>query len=244
MATFYSMNSKGEKRVDTISANELKIPHAEKLNRILPQSYDLSLVVAKKICDEEMFCDNYLYIQALYRKGLDQYFLKELGLKKYDELLTSSKLRFITRGKEHQNVYQESSTLAFNYIYLHNNLYVERLDEKMVNFLQNRINNHQLDVDAELLQVVKETYPAVIKVFPDKKSPVKVLYSLDGKKLAWPNAVIFEIGHQSEFDRNGNYVSRENEINKNKYLQEKLIPQMESELSKKLNLPVSVFVER
>ncbi|WP_263523683.1 hypothetical protein [Flavobacterium sp. SH_e] len=223
---------------------ELKIPKGEQLKKIFPQPYNFTLAAEKGICNNKEICLNYLYLQALYRKGLDQYLLNELNLKKYDDILANSNLRFIKRNNENQNLYQQTSSLSLSYIYLHNNIYIEKLDRNTLYFLQGRINNHNLDVDEKLIQVVKETYPDVIKVFLDNKEPTKGLYSVDGRKIAWNNAVIFEIGHQSEFDEKGNYVSRENEMLKDNYLKEELIPQMEKEFSEKLDCPVTIFIER
>lgn len=223
---------------------ELKIPRAVQLNTVSPQSYDLNLAAEKAICDKKEFCLNFMYVQALYRKGLDQYLMEKLDLKKYDDLLANSSLRFIKRDNDSQNVYQQTSSLPLSYIYLHNNIYIERLDRSTLDFLQNRIDSQKLNVDAELIQIVRKTYSKVIKVFPDEKVPVKGVYSRDGKKIASNNAVIFEIGHQSEFDEKGNYVSLENEAHKKTYLKEELIPQLEAEFSKKLKCPVTIFIEQ
>ncbi|MET3028824.1 hypothetical protein ABXT06_19255 [Flavobacterium sp. UW10123] len=223
---------------------ELKIPKTEQLKKVLPQSYNFTLAAEKGICSNKEVCLDYLYLQALYRKGLDQYLLDELNLKMYDDLLANSSLRFIKRTNDRQNLYQQTSTLSLSYIYLHNNIYIERLDRNTLSFLQNRIDNHKLDVDEKLIQVVKETYPDIIRVFPEENLPVKGLYSKDGKKTAWNNAVIFEIGHQSEFDEKGNYVSRENEMRKKSYLEKELIPRLEREFSEKLNFPVTIFIEK
>ncbi|WP_427875643.1 hypothetical protein [Flavobacterium sp. MMS24-S5] len=144
--------------------------------------------------------DENISVQALYRKALDHYFLEKLDLKKYDSLLATSKLRFIRRSTKRQNVYQQTSTLALNYIYLRNNIYIERLDKKRLVFLQSRIDNQKLNVDEELIEVVRKTYSEIINVFPEEKSSRTVLYSKDGKKTAPNNAVIFEIAHQSEFN--------------------------------------------
>ncbi|MCM0665514.1 hypothetical protein [Flavobacterium tyrosinilyticum] len=200
----------------------------------------LTSCFAKK---EQIEHDEDISVQSLYRKALDQYFLEKLDLKKYDSLLATSKLRFIIRTTERQNVYQQTSTLSLNYIYFRNNIYIERLDRKTLDFLQSRIDNYKLNVDDELIKVVRETYSKIVKMFPEEKSSIKVLYSKNDKKIAFNNAVVFEIAHQSEFDEEGNYVSRENEARKKTYLKEELIPHLEMEFSEKLSCPVTIFIE-
>jgi len=224
---------------------EEDIPQKQMLELLFPPSLDLKLAKEKNLCDGNEFSNEYLYIQAFYRKTFEHYIVNEIDLEKYNNILKESNLRFIPCDEVKQNVYQRLSKLGFEFIYLRNNIHIERLSKEDIELIKNEMKQNIMS-EEELFDFIRRTQSEVLSQYDIKTGKpnelVKVGYSLDGRKIAWSNAIIFEIAHQSEFNDKGGYVDSKNEVAKYEFL-ENLILQMEQEFSEKLDLPVSVFLK-
>jgi len=216
-------------------------------NDIIPNNYDLELAIEKGLATSEGFSDLYLNMQALYRKALEQYLSERLNLGMFDEMLISDELRFIPRSDEGMSFHQRYSTFGFSFIYLRNNLPIERLSEGDLEVLRNYINDGSSEVTEPLLELVARTYARVISVHDEDDSGEGggLAYYCNRPNCGAPNdALVFEIDQIAEINESGRFTDRDNEIRKREYLVNEFIPLMEQILSEKLDRPVVVFLRR
>ena len=208
---------------------------------IKPMSYDINLAVDKGLSDSHQgFGEEYLKIQAFYRKTLEQHLLDLLDLKHYDDILTENELRFIPLADDDMSFYQKYSTLDLKFIYLRNNLPIERLSKEDLDTIRFFMNETKSDI-SELNRLVGITYQGLILAHDDLESDVPVSYSNGGRNIAHNNALVLEIGHATEYDENDNFADAANETKKGQFIRNDFIPLMEKELSEKLDIGVKVF---
>ena len=77
-------------------------------------------------------------VYLLYRKLFTEYIIEKTELKKYDEEIKNSNLNFIPVEEEKMDIYQYFSCDILKYFYIRNNLYLEKLDKKDINFLEKK----------------------------------------------------------------------------------------------------------
>lgn len=129
--------------------------------KFYPNSIDIELVNSKNLND------NYVILQNKYRHALEDYIMKICDIRKYELRMEDSGIRFSKLEEDAQSIYQKWCTWNLNYIYLRNNVHIEKLDFQDLQILQN------YDIGSnELFDLVKRTYKEVIKV-----------NVIDGKKI-------------------------------------------------------------
>jgi len=106
---------------------------------IQPLNYDIDLAIERGLATSAGFSDRYLNMQALYRRALEQYLAEKLSLNMFDEMLATNELRFIPVPDERRDFYHRYSTFGFQYIYLRNNLPIERLSVEDLDVLSSYI---------------------------------------------------------------------------------------------------------
>jgi hypothetical protein len=209
---------------------------------IEPLNYDLRQAIEKGLATKVGgFSDKYLNMQALYRKALEQYLAEKLSLGMFDEMLETSELRFIPVPNNKQGFYQRYSTFDFKYIYLRNNLPIERLDLEDLDILSSHIEARRSDITEDLLEMVSGTFRRIIMGWENQEPEVLIWIMFDGVSLAPNNALVFIIGHRAEFDEDGNFVNRAGNVKKREYLAEEFIPFMTEKLSEEFGAPVVVY---
>ncbi|MCL1976760.1 MAG: hypothetical protein FWG55_01415 [Candidatus Bathyarchaeota archaeon] len=217
-------------------------PEEEGANEMVnPLSYNLSLAVDKDLCLPSGFSEMYLYMQALYRKALEQYLSELLDLKTYDDILTHSEMRFIPILNNKKDFYQKYSTFGFSYIYLRNNLPIERLNRNDLEVLKKHILNGTSGITNIILTLVIRTYSDIILAYDKISVDTPIGYSSSGNKIAPNNALVFEIRHSIEFNKKGCIVNLAHENTKNNYLKKKFAPMMETKLTEKLGKKIVIF---
>jgi len=209
---------------------------------VQPSSYNIRLAVEKGLSKSSGFDSKYLSMQALYRKAFELFLSERLELAMYDDVLANSELRFIPIENDRMSFYQKYSTFGFRYIYLRDNIPIERLSEADLNILGASISANNTGITDELLELVARTYNSVIIAYDDWEDDTIIGYSNNGQKRAPNNALVFEIGHTIEFDEEGDFVDTANEMEKNNYLKNEFIPLMEEKLSEALGWKVIVFI--
>lgn len=109
--------------------------------------------------------NEYFLIQSLYKKGFEVYLNELLGLSLFDQIIKNSHLDFgVVKNKD---LYHKNSYLGLDYMYIRNFLFIEKLSLENIEFLRQRVLSNNYNVDAELLQLVKDTYIDVSKVDTD-----------------------------------------------------------------------------
>lgn len=103
--------------------------------------------------------DNYLKLYEIYSNLLVQYFIKHYELKKYDDMLFGNSRKFEKVKEEDMDLYQYLSSEYLNYIYLRNNIYIERLSNEEMLFLS-KITDYTLNEENE--KFIENTYSKLI----------------------------------------------------------------------------------
>lgn len=141
----------------------LKIMTKENYKKFTPydpldkESYNKSL-----FGNNREYSTNYFKLQALYRKGLDDFLDNKFGLTILDKELDEKSSEIGVKIEQFDDVYKEYSTMGTKYIYLRNYVHVERLSDDELNFLLRRINMNNEEVDEELTNLISRTYKKVI----------------------------------------------------------------------------------
>lgn len=150
---------------------------------VFPVSYSLITAVKKGLTNLFGFGEEYLYLQALYRAALEQYLMETLSLKEYDDRIAASENRIIPREGERRNFYQKYSTMGLTYVYLRNNLPIERLEKEDLEILRDCLETADTQgVTEELMEMVQRTYPTVLKAYTQWEDDDPAGYSYDGSK--------------------------------------------------------------
>lgn len=184
-------------------------------------------------------------IEKVYRIGLSQYLLETLDLEKYDRELSHSEMNYIPYEEEDRKKSdaQKRDKLGLTYIYLRNNLHLERLTKEETEILTKEAENEESDIlSDEAMNVIVNTFPDVIAYkIVETPEDKKVMTGYDNDTdFVELNALVLKIGSKSEFDENGDYVSEEHEVEKQRALQE-FSNRMEAELNGKLgDVPIRV----
>lgn len=115
--------------------------------KFIPNSYKL---------DENTDYEKFLKKQILYRKSFEAILCKYIDFQKIDERIKSLNLP-IVYDKDY-NFYHKFSSLNSEYIYLRNNIHVERLNKEEDEYLENcLLKNQLLDFDC-----INKTYSRVL----------------------------------------------------------------------------------
>ena len=198
-------------------------------NQIFPSSYDIHLAESKRLAVDGEFTRQYLYMQALYRKSLEYFLERELNLSTFDNMLINHELGFTPVPREFMNFHQRYSTFDFSFIYLRNNLPIERLSLGEIEVLRQHINSGSIDITEELLALVEKTYRRILLAYEDRAPDFSVSYRPWGPGgLSAPNNALVLVISFSEVDNT-------------EFVLEEFIPMMEQNLSEKLSIPIVIF---
>ena len=103
-----------------------------------------------------------IILYNLYRKLFTQYIIDRLQIKKYDKSIYESGLDFSTINLEDMDIYQYFSSDLLRYFYLRNNIYIERLNDKELDFLKSKLKSDGTVLDDEEIEFIEKTYQKVI----------------------------------------------------------------------------------
>lgn len=177
---------------------------------------------------------------AIYKSILDTLLYKKLDLKFYDDLYINDPLKFCCNTPENYDVYQYISNMGMEFLYIRNNLFVERLSIDQINRLVFDYDKSALT--PESVQIVEQTYADIIKYYTDKPDTMNVEYGPFNPCFFAPNnSIVIGVNidffsdnglHDYEWEKNFfNQMGRSNEI----------LKKIENELGKKLSIPVTVI---
>lgn len=186
-------------------------------------------------------------VEDIYREGLSSFLLQELDLEHYDGQLLESGMGYIANDEDDMSESQKMSRLGLTYIYLRNELHLERLTDEQQEKLKTEAANYHGTISDETMELITSTYANVItpqEIRTEADKEVETFYdSRLQPDLVKMNALVLMIGTMSEFDENGNYVSLEHEKEKTESLRS-FAEEMERELAGRLgDVPIRVLVE-
>lgn len=165
--------------------------------------------------------ESYLKLYSLYNNLLIQYLIKKYNLNLYDEMIQNSKRNFKKVDTKDMDIYQYTSSKYLNYLYIRNNIYIEKLSKEELLYLSN--TKEILDYNNE--QFIEKTYKKVI--FENEYT----MYGPDNSKyLKKPNTLIIGLRCKSIDLNNDSSDELDNFLSQQQYLK-LFIP----ELSRQLN---------
>ena len=197
---------------------------------VFPLSYSIYLAQEHGLATETEFSREYLNMQALYRKALEQYLQEISELSSFDERLANSPLDFRPLPEERMCFYQQYSTFDFQFIFLRNNLPIERLSSEDIELLRGYIRNGSSEVTEAMLELVARTFQSIIVAHEDRDYNIDVGYH-PGGEFAANNALVLQITHARH--EGGRY--------RREYLEQEIVSLMERVLSEQIGVPVVVF---
>lgn len=102
--------------------------------------------------------ESYLKLYSLYNNLLIQYLIKKYNLNLYDKMIQNSKRNFKKVDTKDMDIYQYTSSKYLNYLYIRNNIYIEKLSKEELLYLSN--TKEILDYNNE--QFIEKTYKKII----------------------------------------------------------------------------------
>lgn len=142
----------------------VKLPTSEKLLEAQLSSYDFELLSERNLSTKKNeLTEEYISLQALYRKAFSWYIEDILTLSTYEQQIKESD--YVLSGNENNHVYDYIDS---DYFYLISTCYIERLSNEDIELLKDIWEKYGLSIDREsedaskLLELVKETYDYVV----------------------------------------------------------------------------------
>ncbi len=108
--------------------------------------------------------DKYFDLLNKYNSFLTSFIKEKLPLEQIANNMNKSELDFKKMQEKDMDFYQITSTMGLNYIYLRNNIYIEKLNDDDINFLEK--NNKYND---EVKEYIGKTYKDVINPYNNSK---------------------------------------------------------------------------
>ena len=129
--------------------------------------------------------DEYVKQYSVYSELLTDYFIKHFSLKEYDDALVNSPYSFCPVEEDDMDIYQYLASDRLSYLYIRNNLYIERLDDKEKTFLNGLSDCDEVAYNDEVDSFVGGSYKKVISEEKEKCffGPETYEYLLDGNGL-------------------------------------------------------------
>lgn len=184
-----------------------------------------------------------LDVEEVYRIGLSRYLLDTLDLAAYDKELSESQMNYIPKGEKDKSNAQKRDKLGLTYIYLRNELHLDRLTETELELLKKETESIEMGIlSDEAMRMIINTFPDVIsqkQIEKPEDKNVETMYDNNGDFVK-VDTLVLRIGTKSEFDENGYYVDKEHEVEKQRALEE-FSKEMEAALNGKIgDIPIRV----
>lgn len=204
------------------------------MNEIIKNIADIDMVLAsgKGLYVNDDLSDKYYVLYRNYKILLEKYFLNKLPLKEYDDVISNSGLLFKTVDKDDMDMYQLLSTLNLKYIYLRNNLFVEKLSLDDIDKLIKLSDKDMSKPNDELFKLIDRTYKEIIDSKPmDEENSYMTRYGPDNDRFWFDSSeLVFGIRYD---DFAANELGEEEEWQDNYFKQVNLLNKVMKELSLK-----------
>lgn len=208
------------------------------LELMSPNDFDYEQAYEKGLLEDGVFTEKYNIIVDNYKRILGSILEKKLNLSKYDEQIKKSGLYFKPVKEEDKDMYQNTSLLGLDYIYIRNNFYVERLEKEKLQLLEDL--NKSKDAIKEVVKMVLDTYPMVIR--EDRKEECMVAYGPFTSYFFAPcDSLVLGI-RRDKWDRENVPEEKKDDIyfEQEEYFRN-IIVDMKNNFKEKFSVPISVF---
>ena len=159
--------------------------------------------------------DRYLRLYEIYSDLLYKYMNAKLELSKYDDMIARSENGFKPVDSRLWDMYQYLARKYLKYFYIRNNLYIERLCNEDLAYLEAMIGAEEGEHDDKKRDFIERTYPLVCVENPQSKGNVSVNYGSTAYRFFKPdNAFIlgfrFDEYYLSEGETDKEWVEKNN----------------------------------
>lgn len=185
----------------------------------------------------------YLLLYNMYRKLFTVYIMQKLKLKSYDKKIEKSELGFTANKKQDMDIYQYFSSDILKYFYIRNNIYIEKLNKKEIDFLEKKIQSKNYELDDETMQIIESSYKRVIFEDVLKNGELcKTLYGPNSSNFfADNNAIIIGVRYD-EFAENKLNDDEWDELHQQQVeFLESLITRMNKNLNSNSAVPIEIL---
>ena len=207
--------------------------NSESIQVCTPYSFDSDLAAEKNLADENGFTAEYFKLQHTYAEALMSYLDEKCNIHALDAEFAAHEMRFIA-NENPENIYQKNCNFGMQFLFLRNNINIERLEEDDLQILRGAVYG-----DVELLEMIQRTYKTVIAAYVDDNPNLMVAYEMDGK-IAPNSSVVIGFAMDSEYTKNGDFVDVNHEMEKDAAI-EAALPMIQEQLTRELGFPVVIF---
>lgn len=196
-----------------------------------------------KIKSNTMSTKEYIDLYNIYRFFMTKYIIEKLKLKEYDKKIKNNKSNFLPIEEDKMDVYQFFSCDELEYIYIRNNVYIERLSNKEINLLKDKLKNNDYSIDDSIEELIEKTYQKVI--FEDimkNGKKYQIMYGPDSSRFFARNDSLV-LGIRYDEFAIINLTDEEWKIQNKKQREflRNIINEMTKEFENKLNIPIKII---
>lgn len=172
----------------------------------------------------------YYLLYSYYSNMLIKFLIKNTPIKEVDNDLLNNSLRFVTIKDSDKDFYQLLSD-ELNFLYLRNNLYLNRFTKEEMDFLRKRLIERNYEFDQEMNEFIKSTFMKIIDENMDSKEIVYVNFGpMESNRFAPSNSLVIGIRYNEMENGLEDKEWYENYKDQKKYIKIKL-----NELIKEIN---------
>ncbi len=190
---------------------------------------------------EENIKKSFLFLTSAYRYFLLQLLLSKTNIKEYDDLLSSSELKFVPVLDEKKDYYQKDNSELLKYFYLRSNIYISHLSgDEIINF-GNLYKKHNGQYCEEIEEFLLKTCHKVLTDYIGKEK-FNICYGPSNDSFSVPCDSL-KIGVRYEefyFDGKDEKQWDENHEKQLDFLF-KMIDELENNLTKTLGMDVRIL---
>ena len=208
--------------------------------------FDEESFVNKGLYEDGELTERYYTLVKNYKVLLDNYLLNKLGLSEVDYKIINSGLSFVPIDIDDMDFYQKFSSMGLKYLYLRNNIYINKLSLDDMEKIENLSVNQMQKPSSKLMTLIEDTFKDVIDAKPydaDQNVDYMKCYGLDSDEY-WVKSNELVIGvRYDEFADNGLGEGDDWFDNYNKQLEflGKLMLDLEKSCSEVLNMKVNLL---
>lgn len=186
--------------------------------------------------------ENVQNAQDIYRFLAQRYILEKTRLDRIDMRMKEYKIPFIPYPAEERDVYQKQDFMKLRYIYMRNEIHMERLTPKQMEVFETA-KNHITEEAAivKAMTLVQNTYREVLAFSDMPDVEVELFPSISGEGNVPGDAIVFMIATIPDYDGIGNVKDWEKEHKKDNILAS-LKAQLEPVCEKALQMPVRFII--
>ena len=185
----------------------------------------------------------YLSLYNFYRSLFTEYMIDLLDLKLYDEKIKNSEFGFKPVDMQDMDIYQYFSSDELRYLYLRNNIHLEKLTKSQADFFRKRLQAGNLELDDEAKKMIFSTYPkAIFEDIANNGEKRMILFGPDSQSFFASNDSIVVGVRYDEFHDNGLDDDEwfRNNMNQAQFLND-LTSQMNEDFDKKMPSGVTII---